>query len=225
MVNQDIQETLTCPCAARDNVERTLAAASCDCPEATQDRAVVAELLASEAPRDFASGKAKLNVLTRLVQVDGTYDARLRYSRATYHQILETTKTTCPGERGLVLSQSQLSCTVRNRWLPRFRLMLASGMSSESIFEFYVDENNVTMAPELPWTYEDLKAAADKPLSWALPAAALFLFIIALFVYAIRQTRANRLLRAGALKTPENHLTERERLILEDELDLLDAGS
>ena len=101
--------------------------------------------------------------------------------------------------------------------------MLAAGMSVERIHMFFVDENNVTMAPSVPWTYADLKAHADKVLSWALPGALLLAFLAALLFYAIRRTRRNRLEAAMAPRVAVPRLSERERLLLEDEMDLLDV--
>ena len=96
-------------------------------------------------------------------------------------------------------------------------------MTVDRIFKFFVDENNVTMAPSVPWSYADLKAHADKVLSWALPAAFLFAFLAGLFTYAVMRTRRNRLIaeRAPAPSLPT--LSERDRLLLDDELDMLDA--
>ena len=121
------------------------------------------------------------------------------------------------------MSQSQLSCTVRNLWLPRFRHMLAAGMTVERIHTFFVDENNVTMAPSVPWSYADLKAHADKALSWALPLAVLILFLSTLFALALRKTRRNRAEARSAPVEVIPVLSERDRLVLEDEMDLLDA--
>ena len=123
----------------------------------------------------------------------------------------------------MVLSQSQLGCSVRNLWLPRFRHMLAAGMSAQRIHTFYVDENNVSMAPSVPWSYDDLKAHADKPLSWALPGAALLAFLMGLLTYAVRRTRRNRREAVAAPSVQLPALSERDRLVLEDEMDLLDV--
>ena len=219
----DIQEALDCPCPLADGVDRTLADAACTCQVAGEERQLISQLLDEQARSQWATGRAKLEVLGRLTKIDAKFDSRLRYSRADYQRLLTTTKTTCPGERGLVLSQSQLRCTVRNLWLPRFRHMLAAGMTVDRIFKFFVDENNVTMAPSVPWSYADLKAHADKVLSWALPAAFLFAFLAGLFTYAVMRTRRNRLIaeRAPAPSLPT--LSERDRLLLDDELDMLDA--
>ncbi|MDP6945080.1 MAG: cytochrome c-type biogenesis CcmF C-terminal domain-containing protein, partial [Myxococcota bacterium] len=219
----DTLSALTCPCAAPDGVERTLAAPECACDVATGDRQLIGQLLDREPRRSWATGRAKLEVIGKLTRLDAAYDARLRYSRDDYQRLLTTTKTTCAGERGLVLSQSQLSCSVRNLWLPRFRHMLAAGMTVERIHTFYVDENNVTMAPSVPWSYADLKAHADKALSWALPGALLLSLLLSLFGYAVRRTRQNRAAAAIAPRAPVSQLSERDRLILEDELDCLDA--
>ena len=219
----DILKALTCACPATDGVERTVADPVCECPKASVDRELTSQLLGQQPKAARATGRAKLEVLAELTRLDAGYDARLRYSRADYQRLLTTTKTTCTGERGLVLSQSQLGCSVRNLWLPRFRHMLASGMTVERVHKFYVDENNVTMAPSVPWSYADLKAHADKALSWALPAAVLFAFLAGLLAYAVRRTRRNRAMAAAAPVVQVTALSERDRLVLEDELDLLDA--
>ena len=219
----DIQEALDCPCPGGDGVDRHLADTACTCPLAAEERQLIGQLLDEQPRVHWTTGRAKLEVLGRLTKIDAKFDGRLRYSRADYQRLLTTTKTTCPGERGLVLSQSQLRCTVRNLWLPRFRHMLASGMSVERIFTFFVDENNVTMAPAVPWSYADLKAHADKVLSWALPGALLFAFLAALFTYAVMRTRRNRRAAEEAPRAEVPVLSERQRLLLEDELDMLDA--
>jgi cytochrome c-type biogenesis protein CcmF len=219
----DVQEALTCGCPVTDGVERTLADSGCACLSADEDRQLVSQLFGEQPRMHWATGRAKLEVLGRLTKLDPAYDSRLRYSRTEYQRLLTTTKTTCPGERGLVLSQSQLSCSVRNLWLPRFRHMLAAGMTVERIHTFFVDENNVTMAPSVPWSYADLKAHADKALSWALPGAVLAAFLAGLLVFAVRRTRRNRVTAESEPEVIVPVLSERERLLLEDELDLLDA--
>ena len=83
--------------------------------------------------------------------------------------------------------------------------------------------------PQLPMvTLLSIPAAArqgrtDKALSWALPAAVLFAFLAGLLAYAVRRTRRNRAMAAAAPVVQVTALSERDRLVLEDELDLLDA--
>ncbi len=230
----DVLATLTCPCGVTlDASALTTADPDCVCPHAAADRDVVQGLMAEQPRALWSSGRAKLNALYRLQDIDPTYDARLRFDPRTYDHILTHTKTVCPGERGLVLSQAQLGCSVRNKWLPRFRVMLAAGMSEESIYRYYVDESNATMAPPKPWSYDDLRSHADKALSWALPGLLLLVFLVGLIAYARTKVRANaRLAAAEAAAEPSGVaarvargglLTPRQRLLLEDELDLLDG--
>ena len=230
----DVLGTLTCPCGATlVGSGLTTADPECQCLRALADRDVVTGLMREQPRSLWSSGRAKLNVLYRVVEIDPTYDARLRFDPRTYDHILTHTKTVCPGERGLVLSQSQLACSVRNKWFPRFRVMLAAGMSEQAIYRFYVDESNVTMAPSTPWSYADLRSHADKPLSWAFPALLLVSFLFGLVFVARRKVRANAALaastRAARVETlgedgaDAANLTTRQRLLLEDELDLLDV--
>lgn len=219
----DTLAALGCGCGGLDAAgarARTLAAADCVCAAASMERALVETLMAGHSAATQRSGRAKLDVLRRLTEIDATWDARLRYDVQVYETLLSTTKTTCPGERGLVLSQAQISCSVRNLWLPRFRQMLASGMTAETIYRFYVDENNATMAPPSPWTYQDLRANPDKALSWAFPAGLVLLLLGLLVVTLVRLRRRPT---TTAPQAPVAELSARHRLLLEDELDLLDG--
>ncbi len=206
----------------------------CASPKAEQDRALVTELVRKRPEADQRSGRAKLDVLYELVALDQRWDERLRYDTAAYDHLKTTTKTTCPGERGLVLSQSQLACTVRNKWLPRFRVMLAAGVPAEQVFRFYVDENNVTSAEGEPWTYDDLRAHPDKALSWAFPAALIAGFAAAFIVLMVRVGRRRRL----AAASPGQHvgsdrqaqgqragaLSDAQRARLDDELEAFEGS-
>ncbi|MGM0575476.1 MAG: cytochrome c-type biogenesis CcmF C-terminal domain-containing protein [Myxococcota bacterium] len=224
---EDVLRAFTCDCGPRDApgaAARTLADEACACEEARSERAMIAELMSDYSDDQKASGRAKLDVLERLVDLDATWDARLRYDAGDYRHLLSTTKTTCPGERGLALSQSQISCSVRNRWLPRFRRMLAAGMSEDAIYRYYVDVNNATMDPASPWTYEDLRANPDKPLSWAFPTTLIAGLLVGLLVFFTRRGRRTAEEVSPSMTAPtSDDLSERQRLLLEDELDILDS--
>ena len=161
----------------------------CACPRATRERNQIMALMNAQKPEHQASGRAKLDVLTELTNLDAEWLERLNYSRKDFEFLMTSTKTTCSGETGLLLSQSKLGCSVRNVWVPRFKVMLASGMAPRVIFEFYVDENNVTMGPSKPWTYDDLYAAADKPMTWAVPLTLSITFIVGFVWVMLRRTR------------------------------------
>jgi cytochrome c-type biogenesis protein CcmF len=216
----DIYATLTCACPGFGEVALTLADARCTCREALDERILVERLLRDEPRDEVTSGRAKLDVLERLVSLDPGWDARLIYDVPTYEHLVTTTKTVCPGERGLVLSQAQISCSIRNRWFPRFRAMFASGMSTHAIFRYYVDDSNVTMAPSQPWTYEDLKANPEKALSWAFPGA-LVLGLVGLLFAGITRRRKAGPFQPAIASSSADHLTPEQRLLLEDELDAM----
>ena len=217
---QDVYQTLTCACPGFGDAELTLADERCTCEASLDERQLVKRLLNDEPRHEISTGRGKLDVLERLVKLDPGWDARLIYDRAAYERLITTTKTVCAGERGLVLSQSQISCTVRNRWFPRFRAMFAAGMSPQSIFRYYVDDSNVTMAPTKPWTYEDLKANPEKALSWAFPGA-LMLGLIGFLLTRITRRREHVEVAIAAPVAAEEALSIEQRLLLEDELDAM----
>lgn len=226
----DVLATLRCGCSdgPQPRVD-SLAHASCACPSADSDRQLVAELMSEQSDAWKQTGRAKVEVLLRLREVDPAWDQRLIYDAAAYEHLKGTTKTTCEGERGLVLSQAQLGCSVRRKWFPRFRVLLASGATEEQIFRYYVDENNATNSAGESWTYDDLRANPDKGLSWGLPAALMVSFALTFVVVMLRRSR--RLKKAHVDDAADtagsreaegraaNQLTEEQRLRLEDELD------
>ena len=95
--------------------------------------------MARETEADRRSGRARLNVLYALQALKQIWDRRLIYPLSDYEALQRTTRNVCPAERSLVLSQSGIACSVRTRWLPRFRVMLAAGIPRRQVFEFYVD--------------------------------------------------------------------------------------
>ena len=96
-------------------------------------------------------------------------------------------------------------------------------MEEETIFQFYVDENNVTMAPPNPWTYEDLQANPGKALSWAFPFLLIGGLLVLLLTFIGRRARSKGGVTSTAVDSSSDTLTARQRLLLEDELDLLDG--
>jgi hypothetical protein len=98
--------------------------------------------------------------------------------------------------------------------------MFASGMNSKSIYRYYVDDSNVSMAPTQPWTYEDLKANPDKALSWAFPGA-LFLSLVGLLLTGVVRRRKSIGPGVAAHVSGVDTLTPEQRLLLEDELDAM----
>jgi hypothetical protein len=217
---QDVFQTLTCACPGFGEAEFTLGDERCVCAAALDERTLVKRLLSDEPRHEISTGRAKLDVLERLVKLDPGWDARLIYDSGAYERLITTTKTVCPGERGLVLSQAQISCSVRNLWFPRFRAMFASGMSPQSIFRYYVDDSNVSMAPTQPWTYADLKANPEKALSWAFPGA-LFLGLVGMLLTGVVRRRKNPYEGVAAHVSTKDTLTAEQRLLLEDELDAM----
>ena len=101
--------------------------------------------------------------------------------------------------------------------------MFASGMSSEAIYRYYVDDSNITLAPSEPWTYEDLKANPEKALSWAFPGALVLGLLSLLLTGVVRRQRRGVLADApaGSVGAQTDLLTAEQRLLLEDELDAL----
>jgi cytochrome c-type biogenesis protein CcmF len=223
---EDTLAVLRCMCGYGDDATRlpeTIADAKCDCPRAQAERRQVAGLLDKYEDEDKKTGKAKFLVLKSLTKLEAEWLERIDYKRRDFEFLMSSTKTTCSGERGLALGQSQLGCSVRNLWAPRFKIMLASGMPLRTIFEFYVDENNVTMGPKTPWTYDDLYAAADKPLTWAVPLTFSVAFVVLFVWFMLRRTKRLDQLRAEQnLGDSAPHLGHEERLRLADEMDAYD---
>ena len=102
--------------------------------------------------------------------------------------------------------------------------MLASGVGHRDIFEYYVEENNHSMHPSKPWTYDDLDAAADKPLTWVFPVALMAGFGAGFlaFMWRRRRGRGESLIRPAEASGDRVQLSSEDKLRLEDELDVFD---
>jgi cytochrome c-type biogenesis protein CcmF len=197
----------------------TLADPDCACPEAEVDRQVAREAFARQDLGDRRSGLAKIKAMELLTGVNPQWDTRLLYDPARYHDLQASTKTTCPGERGLLLSQSQLGCSVRGLWLPRFRRMLAAGWDQESIFRYYVDANNLDFAPDR-WAYDDLRADPDPGPAWVAPVLLVVAGAVGFVYVSIRVGRRRRTTEsreAQGRQSPE--LSEPEKQDLTDALE------
>ena len=220
---EQLLSVLRCPCPSLggglEERDDSLAASSCDCARAVLERQVVSEVRESEAA---AAGSVSFHaVLERLVALDASWDHRILFDETTFRDLVMSTKTTCPGERGLVLGQAQITCSVRNLWFPRFRQMLASGMSVDAVRRVYVqEENQSSRAPPGGWSYEDLRADPDKPMAWIFPTGVL-LGVLGMFLgIRLRRARAKTPVSERRAR-PMTGLNASDRLRLEDELDAL----
>ncbi len=226
----DLLTVLRCACGTGDSVEiqpYSLADARCECARRGTDMAVINDLLAIHSPEDQASGKAKLAVLYGLVEIDQRWDGRLIYDETVYEQVKSTTLNTCEGERGMTLSQSKMSCSVRSLWMPRFRALLASGATPDHIHTYYVAENNRTQKPSTPWTERDLHTSEERAAKFGVPAvvlASVGALLILLFVASKAKRKAMRELQTREVVGGSGAaLSAEQRLLLEDEMDAYDS--
>ncbi|MFT7578652.1 MAG: cytochrome c-type biogenesis protein CcmF [Myxococcota bacterium] len=195
---------------------------ACDCAQAIDDKRVIFELVGREPAVEQSSGRAKYDVLGALKIVEPSWDERFIYAKSDYVTLVNTTKNTCAGERGMTLSQSKATCSVKSTWLPRFRQLLTAGVSRADVFEYYVAENNVTQQPSAPWESYELHTLEDRGFTYTLPIGLLLgaLFLLFFFVLPVRKKRRGQAQASreaqGAAGTA---LSARDRLILEDELE------
>lgn len=223
----DVLAVLDCACEPdKPMTDRpSLADPACACPKADNDRIVVRELVGREPVGDRESGKAKYTVLGELTEVDPAWELRFRYDEAKYEYLKNTTLNTCSGEVGMSLGQSKATCHVRSKWLPRFRRLLAAGVSTDAIYRYYVADNNVTEDPSVPWTLHDLRASEDRAASYGVPIVAVsfaLLLLVGIAVWSRRRRAARGLAppeereqRGGAAPA----MSRQERDLLADELD------
>src|SRR5690606_8273444 len=106
-------------------------------------------------------------------------------------------KNTCSGEQGMTLAQSKSTCSVRTKWLPRFRLLLAAGVTPDDIHAYYVAENNVVMQPARPWLPHELKIGEEDAVSFGLPAALVGVVLVGLAVFAYWNRKRRRAAQRG----------------------------
>lgn len=229
---EDVLKVLLCSCDSdgRQTIDqtKTLADATCTCGRSERDRSLIRDLMAAEPEKDQKSGRAKVEVLLHLVsKVDPRWDARLMYDINAYKTLMGTTVTTCEGERGLLISQGQVGCSVRRYWLGKWRLMFAAGVAPATIFKHYVDTENIRQAPPKPWSYEDLRGTTGSNLGWALPASIVAVAAFGFMLLMMR--RGRRRLASGESASREERgqatddLSIDDQLRLADELDYLDA--
>lgn len=198
-------------------------AAACACPGAATDREVVRDLLSQHGEEARRTGRAKFEVLRDLVGVDPSWDLRFRFDEADYEHLRNTTKNTCSGEQGMTLAQSKSTCSIRSKWMPRFRLLLTAGVSTDDVFTYYVAENNALMGPARPWTAHDLRTSEETTMSYGLPLVVVLTVLAGLGGLAFRNRRRRQHEAAPEEREARGEvasdLSRRDRLRLEDELD------
>lgn len=224
----EVQASLACACPKPPSAPMlSLVDPGCACEQAVAERAVVAELFAAESDFKRRDGRARFDVLKRLVKLDGVWESRLIYSDDDYRSLVRTIRTTCPGEYLMTLDATKSTCEFKIRWLSEFRLLLAAGVQTGPIYDYYLAENNATMAERgnggTPWKPHELRTSEDVVASFWVPVtlvASVFIIVFVLVAFNVRRKRnaptAEREQRGQALSDEQ-----RERL--RDERELFDA--
>jgi len=213
-----------CPAAPTEAVV-ALGDPACGCPVARAERALVADLFRTNQPLHAGDGRLRFETLKALVAVNAEWESRLRYEEAIYRDLVKTTRTTCPGEFLMTLDATRATCSVKIRWLSIFRLLLASGVHKDAIYDYYLAENNATMADSMnggaPWEPHELRTSNDMVTNfwvpvWLLGGAFLLVALLVTRNFRRRRNTGEREQRGAALSDDQ-----RERL--KDELDVYDA--
>ncbi len=223
---KSIFDAVDCGCGEASPTGRSsLAAPECACPEATAERVVIAELFENEVAMRGADGRVRYEVLKALVALDGIWESRLRYEEAAYRDLVKTTRTTCPGEFLMTLDASRSTCEFKIRWLSAFRLLLAAGVPREAVFDYYLAENNATMAERMnggePWEPHELRTSDEVVATFWVPIALASGAVVLVLLLVLRNFRRRPTARTREERGTALSAAERERL--DDELELFDA--
>jgi len=198
----DLLQSLDCSCPLPAGEVRPVAlgAATCSCEGAVRDRRIALDLLSQQAPSDVASGRAKYLVLTEIIEVDRAFETRIRFAPEALQRLLKTIRTTCTGEYLMTLEATRATCSHRMRWVQTFRLLLASGVSEDDIFAFYLADNNAN-EPGGPWAAHVLRTSDEAVVSHWLPVSVVggILFLVGLIIWRNRR----RALAAGRVPSVE----------------------
>jgi hypothetical protein len=215
-----------CPKAPTDRL-LTLADPACGCPQGVAERAVVAELFAAEPDFRRADGRARYEVLKRLVALDGGWESRLVFDQDVYRRLVTTTRTTCPGEYLMTFDASKSTCEFKIRWLSEFRLLLAAGVGADDVFAYYVAENNATMAERQnggqPWEPHELRTSDEKVASFWVPVSLVSGAVLLVLLLVAINTRRRRKGAATEREQRGQSLSDEQRERLRDEMELYDV--
>ncbi|MFO0750915.1 MAG: cytochrome c biogenesis protein CcsA [Myxococcota bacterium] len=224
----DLERVLDCGCplAARQVTPVPLADPACACPEADKDRAVVADVMHAQSANAQRTGRAKYDTLLRLIDVDPSWEPRVRYDKQKLATIMQTTRTVCPGEYLMTLDASRATCQFRMRWIATFRLLLAAGVSVDDCFNYYLAESNATMAGTRadgkPWEAHELRTFDNETASFWVPASLVALVTLLVAFVVFRRVKGGG--KHQAIEVPERPvLTSVEQQRLRDELEAYDA--
>lgn len=215
-----------CACGEASPTGRpSLGDPACACAEANAERVVIAELFEKETAMRGADGRVKYEVLKALVTLDGVWESRLRFDENAYRDLVKTTRTTCPGEFLMTLDASRSTCEFKIRWLSAFRLLLASGVPREAVFDYYLAENNATMAERMnggaPWAPHELRTSDEVVATFWVPIALASGAVLLVLLLVLRNFR--RRPSAPSREERGTALSQAERERLDDELEIFDA--
>jgi cytochrome c biogenesis factor len=218
-----------CPLGERVTTRPSLADPTCVCPQAEDDRQIVADLVSRAEDSDVASGRAKYLILKQLVGLDPAWEPRIRDTTNRLGGLLKTTRTTCRGEYLMTLEATRATCSHRMRWVQTFRYLIAAGVNDDDIFAYYLASNNAT-EPGGPWAAHVLKTSEERAVTYGVPVAitGAVVLVIGLIIFRnVRRARASRL--STTLPVPgaaierehstENDLSDADRARLSDEIE------
>jgi hypothetical protein len=235
----DVLVQLDCACAqasAKEGAQAmsvpALSDPACACPRADSDRAAVGDLFTRQAIELQKSGRAKYEVYKKLVELDPTWEARLRADHDAFMALVKTTRNTCPAEYPMTFEQTRSTCHVKTFWLSEFRRQLAAGVPRETIFLYYVAGESVLPQGQahggVPWQPYELQTSNEKAASYGLPIAISVLVVATIAFIVVRgMKRARRRAEVPVGREQQGAraagLSAAERARLEDELEVFDG--
>jgi len=218
-------------CACMHNGARTFNTESpvktlLDCPcdddgQGGQMRARVEAYMKVQPPTAVADGSAQMAFLEQITQEDPANERYAIYSVDDHTYLMKNTLCTC-GCGKMALSQCPLDCPWSPRFKRQFKYLLATGHSVPEARSHYVKAANEVHLEEgeTPLSPDDVLLNQESALSWALPVAFFAFFVMGLI--AVLSMRSRRRAAATASGAPSDGLSDSDRALLEDELEMGD---
>lgn len=211
-------EVFWCTCSEDRRVK--LQDPACDCADAKEDRAEMVSDVLGMGKEEQASGKAALQSILNAIEVSPRLRRSIVYSQERFDHLWDTTRSVCPAELGKVYRIGPISCRIRGIWSLRFKAMLALGYSTDSIFDFYVEEVNADHTGEEPYTAHGLKYVPAGNTTIFFPFVGIACVALAFLFFGKLKGRVQARREPEPLVEPG--LSDDERAMLAEELE--DSG-